>query len=684
MPDPSVPSRVSERSADRTPRLGRGPLWRVHRGRPGEARWPWWSRAGLACVAVVAADLYLSGLGHNGMANSYYAAAVKSASLSWKAFFFGALDPGSFITVDKTPAAFWLQGLSVRAFGFSTWSMLIPQAIAGVISVFVVYWLVRRWLGDAAALIAALALAVTPVAVAMFRMNNPDALLTLLLLLAAWLVVSAVESGSIWRLAGAGALVGLAFLTKMLEALIVLPAFALVFLVSGPSTIGRRLLKSGAALAALVVSGGWWVAVVDLWPSSSRPFIGGSTNNSVLDLIFSRSGGYISNAMPNPNFSGAAGWLRMFNEQLGGQISWLIPLGLLGLAAGLWAAGRAPRTDKARAAFLLWGGWSMLVLAVFSFARGVLHPYYTVILAPSLAALVGGGSVALWRLGRHHRWLSWILPAGIVGTCWWASSLLGRTPRYLPGLAPAILAAGIAAALGIGLVFAGLVRPARAARPLAAAAAALGLIAVLAGPFAYSVSTVARPLNGPLAAGGPLAAALAAAAPGGAGTPVAATLAAGGMPGGTGEDLSVDPALLSYLERNQGDARFLAAVEGTQAAVPLILSSGRAVIAMGGFSGADPAPTVQQLEQMVLTGQLHYVLLGGGFRATSAGPPLIGPPGAGPFGPPQPGVDGAIGSPPGAGPGGLFQIMEWVTDHGTIVLAEDYGGSGDAPYTGVI
>ncbi len=394
---------------------------------------PWWSWVGLGAIVVLALALFTWGLSRNGMGNEYYAAAVKSGSVSWKAWFFGSLDPGSFITVDKLPASLWLQGLSGRLFGFSSWSMLLPQALAGVGSVLILYHLVRRWQGDVAGLLAALALALTPVAVVMFRFNDPDALLTLLLLAAAWALWSALEKGSTWKLAACGALVGFAFLTKMLEALVVLPAFALVYLACGPARLGRRVLQTLAAGAALVVAGGWWVAVVELWPAASRPYVGGSTNNSVIDLVFSRSAGYLGNSGPTPNFSGAPGWLRMFNEQLGGQISWLVPLALVGLIAGLWLTRRGRRTDIPRAGYLLWGGWALLYLAVFSLAKGVLHPYYAVVLAPPLAALAGGGSVAMWRLGRHSRWLAWLLPAAVLGTGFLSASLLGRTPGYAPG-----------------------------------------------------------------------------------------------------------------------------------------------------------------------------------------------------------------------------------------------------------
>ncbi len=228
-----------------------------------QGRRPWWAIAGLAAIAALTAALYFWSLSRNGMANSYYAAAVKSASLSWKAFLFGSLDPGSFITIDKPPASIWLMALSARVFGFSSWSMLVPQALAGLASVLVLHHLVRRWAGDVAALLAALVLSLTPVAVLIFRYNNPDALLTLLLLLAAWAVWAALETGTTWKLGLAGAALGLAFLTKMLMAFLVAPAFLAVYLVCGRGRLVRRAVRLAAPIAAMAVVGGWWLAVVE-------------------------------------------------------------------------------------------------------------------------------------------------------------------------------------------------------------------------------------------------------------------------------------------------------------------------------------------------------------------------------------------------------------------------------------
>ncbi len=368
------------------------------------------------------------------MGNTFYAAAVKSGTESWKAFFFGSLDPGSFITVDKPPAALWVMELSGRIFGFSSWSMLLPEALAGVATVMVLYHLVRGWFGEPAAVFASLALALTPVAVVIFRYNDPDAFLTLLLVLAAWGCWRAIETGRTIGLVLSGALVGLAFLTKTLDAFIVVPALGAAYLWCGPPRLGRRIGQLGWAALALLVSSGWWVATVELWPKSARPYIGGSTDNSELNLIFGYNGfsrifGSGGGAGPGGGTSGASafgggeGLLRMFDSELGGQISWLLPLAVVGLVGGLWLTRRRHRNDHRRAGFVLWGGTLLMYLAVYDYAQGIFHPYYTVVMAPAVAALAGAGAVALWRLGqRSIRW-AWVLPADHRG-----HGGLGRRP----------------------------------------------------------------------------------------------------------------------------------------------------------------------------------------------------------------------------------------------------------------
>ena len=655
-PEPSTLPIPSESSGPSVPSTSGGSHWWIREGRPA------WSVPARATIFVSTLVLYTWNLSSVGMSNTFYAAAVKSGTVSWKAFFFGSLDPGNFITVDKPPAALWVEELSGRVFGFSSWSMLLPEALAGVAGVMIVYRLVRRWAGEPAAVLAALVLAVTPIATEMFRDNNPDAMLTLFLVAAAWALWSALETAKTNRLVLCATLVGFAFLTKTLEAFIVLPAFGLVYLVCAKPRLPRRLAQLGWAALALAISSGWWVAIVELWPAASRPYIGGSTDNSEWNLIFGYNGfsritgsggGTGAPGGGGAGFAGSPGVLRMFNDLLGAQISWLLPLALVGLVGGLWFTRKKPRDSLRRAGYVLWGGWTLMFAAVFSDAQGIFHPYYTVVLAPGVAALSGAGALALWRLGRSSRWWCWVLPAAVIGSAVWAAILLGRTPGYDSWLEPAVVTTGVVAAVCLLLSVIGVVR----ARMVAAAAAGLGAASLLAGPVAYSITTVNHAAGGTLASAGPSTAGGGLGGgrfPGGAGGPGAALRGgtAASLPQGRkglGTDASANQALVSYLEKHQGSAEYLVAVTGSQTAAPLILSTGKPVIAMGGFSGSDPAPTLAEFKTLVATGKFHYVVVGGG---TGAGAALPGATSGGGFPGGFPGAArGSFPRPPGAGPG---------------------------------
>ena len=371
------------------------------RPQPARRRLP----VALPALLLGTAVLYLWGLGASGWANGYYSAAAQAGSASWKALFFGSFDAGNAITVEKTPASLWLMGLSVRLFGLSPWSILVPEALAGIGAVALLYLTVRRVAGPLAGLLAGAAFAVAPVAVLMFRFNNPDALLVLLLVAAAYAVTRALERASTRWLVLAGALVGFGFLTKMLQAFLVLPAFGVAYFVAAPAPLRRRIGQVLLAAGAMVVAAGWWVAAVALWPAASRPYIGGSQTNSILELTlgyngFGRLTGSEAGSVGGQNGWGATGLTRLFSAEIGGQVAWLLPAALVLLAAGLWLAGRAPRTDRTRAALLLWGGWLLVTAGTFSFMKGIFHPYYTVALAPGISALAGIGTVGLWRARR--------------------------------------------------------------------------------------------------------------------------------------------------------------------------------------------------------------------------------------------------------------------------------------------
>ncbi|HKS97890.1 MAG TPA: glycosyltransferase family 39 protein, partial [Rugosimonospora sp.] len=435
-------------------------LTRQPAGPPADKpRNPLWVRPALALLLAATGVLYLWGLSASGWANAFYSAAVQAGATSWKAFFFGSSDASNFITVDKTPASLWVMDLSARAFGVNSWSILVPQALEGVAAVGLLYLTVRRWFGPVAGLLAGAALALTPVAVLMFRFNNPDALLTLLLIAGAYAMTRALERASARWVVLAGALVGLGFLTKMLQALLVVPAFGLVYLIAAPTSVRRRLLHLAAGLGALVASAGWWIAIVSLIPAKDRPYIGGSQHNSILELTLGYNGlGRLSGSETGSvgpgggaaggGFWGATGLTRMFSAEIGGQISWLLPAALILLVAALWLTRRAPRLDRTRAAFVLWGGWLVVTWLTFSLMRGIFHPYYTVALAPAVAAVAGMGAVLLWR-HRSSTVVNITLAATLAVTALWSYTLLARSASWQPWLRYAGLAAGLAAALGL-------------------------------------------------------------------------------------------------------------------------------------------------------------------------------------------------------------------------------------------
>jgi 4-amino-4-deoxy-L-arabinose transferase-like glycosyltransferase len=674
-PDPPRPPSPPRPRVSLAARLLRG-----RPGGPGDPGDPAWARPALFALLAATALLYLAGLSRNGWANDFYAAAVQAGAKSWKAFLFGSFDSANFITIDKTPASLWVMELSARVFGLSSWSMLVPQALEGVAAVGVLYATVRRWFGPAAAVIAGAVMAVTPVATLMFRFNNPDALLVLVMVLAAYTTTRALESGKTRWLALTGALLGLGFLTKMLQAFLVLPVFALVYLVAGPPRLGRRIWQLLAGGAALLAAAGWWVAIVMLTPAAGRPYIGGSTDNSILQLTFGYNGfgrlngneagsvGFGNGA--GPQFGGAPGLTRLFGAEIGGQISWLIPAALVALAALLWMSRRSPRTDRTRSAALLWGGWLVLTGLVFSYMSGIIHPYYTVALAPAAGALAGIGAVSLWR-DRGTAFARVALAAMLAVTAGWAWVLLGRSPGWYPWLRAVILAAGLVAAVAI------LARPGLAAATagrgrafLAAVPVSLAMIAGLGGPLAYSISTAATAHTGALPSAGP-ATTLAFgpgrfggaggfgpggfggfAGPGGGrfrggtgtgggqaglggfGTGPASTgrpgfrngsgggqAGAGGFPfgipggsggrgfaggGGLGGNTQVSSALTRLLADGATGYTWVAATVGSESAAPLQLAAGEPVLAIGGFNGTDPAPTLAGFEKLVSEHKIHY------------------------------------------------------------------------------
>lgn len=586
-----------------------------------------WELPALALLLIITAVAYCWDLSATGWGNDFYAAAVQSGTQSWKAFFFGSLDPGNIVTVDKTPLSLWPMELSGRVFGFSSLSMLLPEVVLGVASVALLWATVRRSFGPTAGLLAGLVLAVTPVAALMFRYNNPDAMLTFLIIAAAWAMTRALGDGR-WRwIVACGAFIGLGFLAKQLQVMLVVPGLALAYLVAGPPRLGRRLAQLCAAGVAVVVSAGWWVLVAQLWPASSRPYFGGSQNNSILDLTVGYNGiQRLDTAGFGPR-AGTPGITRLFGPELAGQITWLVPAALVLGAAGIVLRGRAVRTDGVRAALALWGTWLVVAGLVFSFMNGTFHQYYTLTMAPAIAALIGGGAVLMWR-ERDKVWPRAVLAVSMLLTVVMAWVTLSRTPDFFPWLRWVVLVAGIIAAIAVAVPLRGRV---------SAAVVGLAVVVGLAGPVSYTVDTLASGhsggggfsagpqvpgssmFGGPPGGGhhgggrrggaqlpgGPGAGAPGAGMPGGApGGP-----GHGGGPGGWGEDASQQ--VVNLLKTDAGKFTWAGAAVSSHGANGYQLAAGVSVMSIGGFSGGDPAPTLARFQQYVAQGKIHYFIDGG-------------------------------------------------------------------------
>ncbi|MUL46036.1 glycosyltransferase family 39 protein [Mycobacterium sp. CBMA293] len=571
-----------------------------------------WLRVGLLLAGT--AVLYLWNLSVSGWANSFYSAAAQAGSTNWTAMLFGASDSGNAITVDKIPGALWVTDLSVRLFGLSSWSILVPQALMGVTAVGVLYAAVRRAAGPGAALVAGTVFALTPVATLIFRFNNPDALLVLLLVVAAYCLQRACEKDAHRRwLVLVGVAVGFAFLAKMMQAFLVLPAFATTYLVAGPAaSLRTRLAGVLGSTLAMVVSGGWYLLLVELWPTSSRPYIGGSQDNSIIELALGYNGvGRLSGDEPgglgNPNFD--VGWDRLVGASMGSYAGWLLPAALLCLAAGLLLTRRAPRTDPTRAALIMWGGWLLFTGAIFSYANGIVHPYYTVALAPAIGACVGIGSMLLWR-NRTALLARITMAAAASVTVALAAMLLGRGGGNLGWLRIAVLIVGAVAVLL-------LVAPPRFS-PVRLVVAAT-VLACLAGPTAYSIATAAVSHTGAMPSVGPPGAHGGWGPPGGHGPrpgghgprPGGPGMGWGRKPGGGLLDSPAPSAgLTTLLTGDAAQYRWAAAVIGSNNAAGYQLAARVPVMAVGGFNGTDPSPTLAQFQQYVAAGQIHYFIDG--------------------------------------------------------------------------
>ena len=637
---------------------------------------PLWRRLGLAGVMLISIFMNFYQLGQNGFGNLYYAAAIRSMLDSWHNFFFVSFDPGGFVSIDKPPLGFWLQAASAKIFGFTPFSIFLPQALAGILSVLLLYYLVRRHFGVVAGLLAALALAISPISVLTNRNNTIDSTLVLVMLLGAWAVLRAAESGKLRWLLLCAVFVGLGFNIKMLEAYLVVPAYGLLYLLAAPRRIWVRIGHLAlASLLMLTISLSWAVAV-DLTPAASRPYVGSSQNNSEISLALgyngiqrllgqfgfggsntggstsgnttrqfqppSSSSGTFTGDFPQPGApgqpqqglgsgngggsgsstgmfnTGNPGLLRLFNEPLGGQIVWLLPMALLGILALAWQRRPRFREDRQQQSLILWGTW-LLTMAVFFSVATFFHQYYLSTFAPAICALFGIGVVVMWKDYRRSGWHGWLLPLALMLTALEQIHIIMSDPSWGMWLIPLI---AIPCALAAVILFAARLIPrlrlnARVLVPVLS----IALLALMLTSAVWSAIPVLADETASL--------------------PVAGASAQ--FSGGQGLRSTVDTTLIRYLEAHKGSAKYLVAVASSNEADSIILETNQPVMAMGGFSGSDPILTTTQLAALVKSGTVRFFLLNG-----SGG--------------------GGTG-------GGQSTLITWIKQHGTVISSSQWQSS---------
>lgn len=621
----------------------------------------WWQPLSLGAVMLVSIFMNFYQLGQDGFGGTYYASAIRSMLDSWHNFFFVSYDPGGFVTIDKPPLGFWLQAASAKLFGFTPFSLFLPQALAGILSVLLLFHLVRRHFGFVAGLLAALALSISPISVVTNRNNTIDSTLVLTMLLGAWTVMKAAETGK-WRwLLLTATLVGLGFNIKMLEAYLVVPAYGLLYLLASPRSLRMRMLQLFVAALLMLTISLSWVLAVDMTPASQRPYVGSTQNNSELSLALGYNGierllgfggsngqGGITGSTQQPptstgtsstgnqppqgftgqppqGFNGSSGGppqgfggnggpggsgnstgmfntgnpgvFRLFNEPLGGQIVWLLPLALLGIVALAWQRRPQFRENRQRQSLILWGVW-LLTIGIFFSAASFFHQYYLSTLAPAICALFGIGVVVMWHDYRHSGWRSWLLPVALLLTALEQIHIIVSNPSWGTWLIPCIaILCGVAALI---LFVVRLFPRLKLNRSALITSLGIGLMGLMLTSAVWSAVPGIENLAQDLPTAGPTISGF------GSGS-----IGSIGNFGNSGTDSS-ETALINYLEAHQGSVKYLVAVASSNQADAIILATNKPVMALGGFTGSDPILTTSQLVTLINNGTVRYFLLGGG------------------------------------------------------------------------
>ncbi|WP_315066657.1 glycosyltransferase family 39 protein [uncultured Clostridium sp.] len=645
---------------------------------------------GIGIILLLSIVLNFANLGIEGNANTYYSAGVKSMMMNLKNFFFVSSDPSGFVTIDKPPVGFWLQTISAKIFGFSGWSVILPQALAGVISVWLIYYLVKRSFGTLAGLVAALCLATTPIFVAASRNNTIDNLLVLSLLLAFTAISRGAEDGKFKYLILSLVLVGIGFNIKMVEAYMLAPAIFITYFLSSAISYKTKIKHLFAGGVVLLVVSLSWALIVDLVPASDRPFIGSSTDNSVMELIIGHNGleriglgGRNANrgaAQPqksedqyptsqNQNFASRdqsrapqnqdhtsqnqmpagrngmgnnskAGITRLFTyNNLSDQISWLLPFAILGaIIAAIEEKVRLFHFDnKRKLSLLLWFTWLLPEFIYFSFSKNVTHTYYLTTMAPSVAALTGIGLSTMWNLYKQGGWKKLLLPAAFIINGLIEILILYPNYKTSNGYRIILIATGI---LSLGssiiLIINAIIRSKNSIQPektfgrkLNMVLTSIAFIGILAAPVVWSSTTLFYPMNGS--------------------SPAAGLELASGRQNKISTNNS-NTKLIQFLEDNKQNEKYLVAVPSAMTyASDLILKTGEPVMTIGGFSGSDQIISLKDFRQLVADGSIRYALVNGGGR-----------------------MGGGFGF---GGSNSNNEITNWITENGNLVPDSEWKNS---------
>lgn len=599
-------------------------------------------RIGIVLVLVLSFLLHFVNLGQEGMANLYYAAGVKSMLMSWHNFFFVSFDPGGFITIDKPPLGFWLQTLSAKIFGFQGWSIILPQALGGVISVYLIYVIVKRYHGEGAGLIAAIVLALTPIFVAASRNNTIDVLLVMTLLFAVLVFLQAAEELSLKKLLLAFFLIGVGFNIKSLEAFMILPTFYITYLLAQNRRFKTKVLHLLTATLILITSSLLWFVAVDRIPPEDRPYVGSSETNSELELATGYNGlghflGYgikipgrqgqtrnpvslrsqdsspsgvnVSNMTPAAGSgfpagnarqlggeTGLPGPFRLFNHQMGGQISWLLPFALMGIVIALYQFRRQALSEISRIKLLFWGCWLIPEMVFFSIAQGA-HRYYLVMMAPAIAALVGISYMTLvnWSASEGKR--RYLLPVTLLVTIGVQVAIIAGYNEWRPWMLLLVIGAGVLTVLLWGWQDR---RGGGQQNKYHYTIVVAGVVSLLIAPFAWSLTPV---LYGSGNAAFPYA-----------GPDLNTQLSQSNVPGSMlnlSGRFTVDTGKLeNFLASHRSGEKYIVAVPNAHIASPIILDMGQPVITYGGFMGSEKILNTEKLEELVTSGQVRYILIG--------------------------------------------------------------------------